>query len=449
MAMTSDEAREIAQRLIQTNPKLKNVDMRTLVAKIMANEGMDRGPIQTPGGTSRESLLAGLLPPLELSPATPAPMQAGVPMEAPKPTAQIMPAVGGPVEMPSAAPPAEAPAAVRKSPSKFQPALDAAIYEMEQMSGILDQARDENAPIPEEAKLKIRTLNDRINRLKAYVAADEGAAVDPERLAIMERRAERIGREEELLKEAKQRSPWEALAKAGFAMAQGRKGEGFGGALSRGLEAGLEAYGSARKAAEAGELALGEKRDINSLSKIDALEKAREEARRMIDAGIAIDKQTMELANLTDEQIVRSATQGSRIESVKAAADKARTEANMAAENIQSEIDYRRAMGAAAGVRASGVGDQGVIPKGMATVYNALASQAKSLRDAIRDPYTSKADRKTYNVQLAAILSRMNGIEQSMGLGGGNAPFAGAGSGPFPAKPTMAYVPGKGVIPVK
>lgn len=445
MAMTSDEAREIAQRLIQTNPKLKNVDMRTLVAKIMANEGMDRGTVQTPGGPSRETLFAGLLPPLELSPATPAPVQPGVPMAAPKPTAQIMPAVGGPEERA----PEAAPAAVRKSPSKFQPALDAAIYEMEQMSGVLDQARDENVPIPEEAKLKIRTLNDRINRLKAYVAADEGAAVDPERLAIMERRAERIGREEELLKEAKQRSPWEALAKAGFAMAQGRKGEGFGGALSRGLEAGLEAYGMARKAAEAGELALGEKRDINSLSKIDALEKAREEARRMIDAGIAIDKQTMELANLTDEQIVRSATQGSRIESVKAAADKARTEANMAAENIQSEIDYRRAMGAAAGVRASGAGGQGGIPKGMATVYNALASQAKSLRDAMRDPLTSKADRETYKVQLAAILSRMNGIEQTMGLGGGNAPFAGAGSGPFPAKPTMAYVPGKGVIPVK
>lgn len=443
MAMTSDEAREIAQRLIQTNPKLKNVDMRTLVAKIMANEGMDRGTVQTPGGPSRETLFAGLLPPLELSPATPAPVQPGVPMAAPKPTAQIMPAVGGPEEPAPA--PAPAPAVAKKSPSKFQPALDAAIYEMEQMSSILDQAKSENVPIPEDAKLKIRTLNDRISRLKAYVAADEGAAVDPERLAIMERQAERIGREEQLLKEAKQRSPWEALAKAGFAMAQGRKGEGFGGALSRGLEAGLESYGAARRGAEARELSLGEKRDLNSLSRIDALEKAREEARRMIDAGIAIDKQTMEMANLTDEQIVRAATQGARIQSVQAASDKARTEANMAAEDIQSQIDYRRAAGAAAGVRASGAGGgRDLTPNARLSALTRLKTKVSDAKLLMATAGTTQAQKAVLRDTIATLNAQIAALEnEGAFLGGANSP------GPFPAKPSMAYVPGKGVVPVK
>ena len=444
MAMTPEEARAIALRLMQTDPTLKRVDMRTLIAKIMANEGVDKGPIQTPGGISQESLLAGLLPPRQISPASPAPMEAGVPLAAPKPTSEILPAVGGPedVATPVAAPAAVA-APVRRPVSKFQPALDAAIYEMEQMTSVLDQAKNENVPVPEEAKLKIRTLNDRINRLKAYVAADEGASIDPERQAIMERQAERIGREEQLLKEAKQRSPWEALAKAGFAMAQGRKGEGFGGALSRGLEAGLESYGAARRGAEAGELALGEKRDLNSLAKIDALDRAREEARRLIDSGIAIDKQTMEMANLSDEQIVRAATQGPRIQSAKAAAQKAQVEADMARDVIQSEIDYRRAAGAAAGLRGTGAG-RDLTPNARLSALTRLKTKVSDAELLMATPGTTSGQKKVLQKTIATLKAQIAALEnEDAFLGGANS------QGPFPANPTMTYVPGKGVIPTK
>lgn len=442
MAMTPEEARAIALRLMQSDPKLKGVDMRTLIAKIMANEGVDKGPIQTPGGISQESLLAGLLPPKEVSPASPAPMQPGVAIAAPKPTADmLMPAVGGPEETAPAAAPAAAPAG--KFVSRFQPALDAAMYEMEQMTSVLDQAKNENVAIPEEAKLKIRTLNDRINRLKAYVAAEQGAAVDPERLAIMERQKERLSREEQLLNEAKKRSPWEALAQAGFAMAQGRRGEGFGGALSRGLQAGLTKFTGSRDEDEKARLLLDARRDDIAMSNINALEQARERARQMVSAGYAIDKETMDMARMTDDAIVNQATRAARIQSTQAGAQKAQVEADMARDVIQSEIDYRKAAGAAAGLRGTG-NAQGAIPRGVSTVYNALASQAKSLRDAIRDPITRGADRDSYKQQLAGVLRQMKALEEQMGFSAGSSPFVTGGK-----KPDLVYDPKKGLSPAK
>jgi hypothetical protein len=436
--MTPEEARAIALRLMQSDPKLKSVNMNTLIAKIMANEGVDKGPIQTPGGISQESLLAGLLPPKEVSPASPAPMQPGVAIAAPKPTADmLMPAVGGPEETAPAAAPAARPV------SRFQPALDAAIYEMEQMTSILDQAKNENVAVPEEAKLKIRTLNDRINRLKAYVAAEQGAAVDPERLAIMERQKERLSREEQLLNEAKKRSPWEALAQAGFAMAQGRKGEGFGSALSRGLQAGLTKFTGSRDEDEKARLLLDARRDDIAMSNINALEQARERARQMVSAGYAIDKETMDMARMTDDAIVNQATRAARIQSTQAGAQKAQVEADMARDVIQSEIDYRKAAGAAAGTRAAGANQTG-IPRGVSTVYNALASQAKSLRDAIRDPITRGADRDSYKQQLAGVLRQMRALEEQMGFSAGSSPFVTGGK-----KPDLVYDPKKGLSPAK
>lgn len=438
MAMTPEEARAIALRLMQSDPKLKGVDMRTLIAKIMANEGVDKGPIQTPGGISQESLLAGLLPPKEVSPASPAPMQPGVAIAAPKPTADmIMPAVGGPEE------PAPAAAPAGKFVSRFQPALDAAMYEMEQMTSVLDQAKNENVAVPEEAKLKIRTLNDRINRLKAYVAAEQGATVDPERLAIMERQKQRLSREEQLLNEAKKRSPWQALAQAGFAMAQGRKGEGFGGALSRGLQAGLTKFSSSRDEDEKARLLLDARRDDIAMSNINALDKAREEARRLIDSGIAIDKQTMEMANLSDEQIVRAATQGPRIESAKAAAEKARVEADMAPAVIQSEIDYRKAAGAAAGLKGTGAG-RNLTPNARLSALTRLKTKLSDAELLMATAGTQPAQKRVLKNTIASLKAQIAALENEGAFLGG-----GGGQGPFPAKPTMTYVPGKGVIPTK
>jgi hypothetical protein len=129
-------------------------------------------------------------------------------------------------------------------------------------------------------QIRLATLQEQADRLDALVRAEGSpeAEIPEEMRAAQEGRQARLARREELLAEAKARSPWEALIAGGAAMAQGRRGEDFGEALARGLQTGIMDYGRARRAGEEGAESVAEARDQAMIDRYNMQERARDAA---------------------------------------------------------------------------------------------------------------------------------------------------------------------------
>jgi hypothetical protein len=128
------------------------------------------------------------------------------------------------------------------------------------------------------AQIRLKALKDQARQIQGRVQAEESASVPEELQAALEGRQARLARREELLAEDKSRAPWEALLAGGAAMAQGRRGERFTEALSRGLQTGLQSYGQSRRANQQGIEGISEARDQAMIDRFTMQEKAREAA---------------------------------------------------------------------------------------------------------------------------------------------------------------------------
>jgi hypothetical protein len=209
--------------------------------------------------------------PQRLTPATPAPMQTGIPMFAPKPTTEMLPQ---PQEQ--ELPVAEAPQRAAR-PSRYQPELDRVMANI----AVAEQAMVGQQPNVTD-QIRLGGLKQQAERLGALVRAEQSpeAEIPEEMRAAMEGRQARLTRREELLAEAKARSPFEALLAAGAAGAQGRRGETDIEAITRVLQAGFGSYGQARRAGEEGAEGIAEARDQAMIDRYNMQERAREAARQ-------------------------------------------------------------------------------------------------------------------------------------------------------------------------
>ena len=476
MAMTPQQARMKAMQLRTIRPELQNMAVDDLIAQVMATEGMG-APGAGVGG------LADLFPPKTLTPSSPAPMTAAR-LAAPKPTAQIVPGadvdafrraqevreqteqgpsvaeraaanakrqalvdevraapVARPPEVAAAAPEAAPVAAAEAAPkaqyrSRFRPQLEQKQAELEQLKATIPAG----AETPAELAYELRNLSGVVSQLQGLVAAEEGAVVDADRAAILERQTQRLGREEELVERARKRAPFDALIKGGAALASARPGESFASALARGLAAGSESYTGARDAREASLRGIEERRDAFALQSIDAVQKARDEAIALQNAGMQMTEQQMKLANMTQEGATAAALAPFKLKAGKAEASKAETEALYAPRLAQAELesegalaDYRRRPPAP---RAGSAG-----PKPSGSVYNAIQSRINSITRLLSDPYTSKADKAAYRTELA---QKQRELAYYGGLLGINAPAAAAPA--KAAKTTRTYNPKTGKL---
>lgn len=258
--ITPQTARLLADELIKAG-RARVTDRDSLIQRLIAQA-------EATGDASPETAIgSALMMPVArtVTPATPAPMQPGVPLVAPKPVAEA------PVEIATTAPQRAAP-----RPSRYRSMLDATLADL----GSAQEAMGEN-PDP-VARVRVETLRQRAQRLQDMVQAEEGpeAELPEEMRAAMEGRQQRLARREELLAEARARSPWEALLAGGAAMAQGRRGERFTEALARGLQTGIQQYNQARRSGEEGEESIAEARDQAMIDRYNMQERAREAARQ-------------------------------------------------------------------------------------------------------------------------------------------------------------------------
>lgn len=395
MAMSLEQARAEARRLMAADPKFRRMNMDTLVAKIMANEGMDLGAVQTPGGISEERIFSGFLP-KPVTPASPAPMKPGVPVMAPRPEAVQLPqpAMGGPLERArAAAPAAPAPPAPSATPATPAPegekkpnilperiAAQQALRELEMLNQVAEEIKATGQDLPAEAKLRIDLAQRKAQTLTAEADAIEAAQINPDVAKILARQETGIEEERARLAADKARAPWDALTAGGLALMNPRKGANFLGALGEGLGVGLETYDTARAQAAERKARLGKEFDQIALQRIDALEKARQAARDAIRRGDDVDERTLRMSKLTREEIIGQGTQQAAIDLAVANAQKAQTDARYAGPLAESEIAYRRDMGKAALARGQGGGDGSPTPTSTFKAQKDAQKKASDLR---------------------------------------------------------------------
>ena len=356
-----------------------------LISQIMASKGMG-APGAGGGG------LANLFP-TQLSPSSPAPMEAAR-LVAPKPTADIVPGAGTDavrrvqgirdftvqpptaaesatanarvqeliaglptgagerapevaVEVPvreatpaaSAAPEAPAKATYR---SRFRDMLEQAEVELQQLDAQQQTIAAQGGEVPPALASRFENLSGKVSQLKNMVAAEEGAVVSAERAAVLERQTQRLGREEELIKQSRRLAPGTALMEFGSALAGARPGESFASALARGLQAGSKSYTGARDAREASLRGVEERRDALILQNEDAIEKARADAIALAKTGVEMDAQQLALTKLKRDDVKALATQKADIDLAVAEAKKAEIEANNAQAVINAGLEESR-----------------------------------------------------------------------------------------------------------
>jgi hypothetical protein len=267
-AMDIRKARALAEQMIKSGQN-KGLDLEDLVQQIVA-ESAGAGAPQTATG-------AGLMivPPRTVTPATPAPMQPGVQLVAPKPTAPAQPQGE---EMPAQG---VAPRPASR-PSRYQPELDRVLANLGAAKKAMSDAVASGKKPNVVDQIRLDTMQETADRLGALVRAEGGpdAEIPEEMRAAFEGRQARIARREELLAEQKARSPWEALLAGGAALTQGRQGESFGEALTRGLQTGLQEFGRARRAGEEGAESIAEARDQALMDRYNMREQAVANARQ-------------------------------------------------------------------------------------------------------------------------------------------------------------------------
>jgi hypothetical protein len=277
-AMDMRRARAIAEQKIKSGQN-RGLGLEDLVQQIIA---------ESAGAGAPGTAIGAALAPVTLTPAATAPMQPGVPFVAPKPTTEMVPA---PQEQ--ELPVAEAPQRAAPRPSAFRPMFETAKARLGQMQAAVSDAVANKQPISLADKARLGAQEELVRDLEQRALAQENAQIPEEVRAALANQEARLGRREELLQEAKARSPWEALLAGGAALAQGRRGESFGEALTRGLQAGLQQFGSARRANEEGVEALGEARDETALRRLELSEKARTDASNLMDTQNTLQAQAI------------------------------------------------------------------------------------------------------------------------------------------------------------
>jgi hypothetical protein len=265
-------------------------------------------------------------------------------------------------------------------------------------------------------------------------AADESASIPQELQETFANREARIARREELLAEDKARSPFQALLAAGAAGTQGRRGETDVEAITRILQAGFGSYGDARRENLEGIEKLGEARDEARLKQFELGEKVRADAVDLIKSRNTIQKDALSLADAIRQGAVAEELVDPTIQSGKAAASKATTQAKFEPQLIMSQIQDNLASVAfklGQGRQTSSGGGTGV--KGLSTLLTSLDRDAKNLQDLQNDPLTSSADKQQAKQQLAEVNANRNRI-RSMIAGGefGGGDGGGGGAPPVP-----------------
>ena len=445
-----ETAKKLARRIIAAG-NAEGVPFEQLVKNIMRQPGEGQGVV--PEGAIAAAMMP--VPPRVVTPASPAPMQPGVPLQAPRPTAAQIPepAMGGPEERPvgrrqllpddvrqmamaqMAAPapeasasapmaeeaPARNPAPQRRAySSPLRGALNAAEKELATMNAAAEDIIASGQPLPPEAQVQLEVARRRVAQYRAEVEAEEGAELPQEIADVLARREKRLEGEGERITKAEKDASANALIKAGLALMNPRAGANALAAVSEGLGVGLETYDTAKAAAAERRARLGQSQDEIVMQRYDALTKARDAARAAAARGQKMDQDSLALMNSSNQVLFDKATMGTRIEREGLETNIKQTEAKFAPLKAQAELnaqyalaEARKAQAAAALITKTGTNDL----KGAATVHATLTRSNDKMDEILSNPLvTDEAVRAAARARKAANTQTLKILEQRMGI---------------------------------
>lgn len=375
--------REEALSRIRMNPKMvpAGQDPEAFIAAMMAADAANSAP---------------MTPPVEVSPADPAPVQAGIPIVAPPPMAPPMP----PQMQPMATDFRNQ--AVLAANQTRPPGTDLISGNSGQDVLLGSAAKDVVVPPspaapPAVAPPKLSLTPEEEAELlqsgpNVVRKAREGAVLPEEQREYFDAVRQRTDAElADVGKERKQQY-WMALALAGAKMAQSQSPY-FASALAEGLESGLTGFNKARADASEKKARLQTRKEDLILKRFETLERARDDAVNDLKAGYDITKTQQELVRSTKEDRFNDAIRPYQFKTAVAAADKAVVEAEYAEKTIIAGLNLTRAQTSAAMANAAqsyaaveasraavkqGVRD-GNVPKGLYEMYDADQTTVRQL----------------------------------------------------------------------
>jgi hypothetical protein len=432
--ITPQTARLLADEMIKAGRARVN-DRDSLIQSLLARS-------EATGDAAPETAIGAALmaaQPRTLTPAATA--QPGVPFVAPKATVQELPVAAQMAAQPQAQEAPVAPQRPAPRSSRYRPMLNAALADL----GAAQDAMAGQEP-DKMAQIRIEALRGKAQQLQDLVQAEEGqeAEIPEEMRAAMEGRQARLARREELLAEAKARSPFEALIAGGAALAQGRRGERFTEALTRGLQAGIMDYGRARRANEEGAESVAEARDQAMIDRYNMQERAR-------DAALQRARDIVGMGRETREEAIREVRLPTQLSAEQAAADEAVTKAKFAPEReaagIKKDLDYAAYLRGEG--RQTGGGGATNTTKGLSTLLTSLDREAVQLGRVTTSLTTPSKDKFAAAQRLAEVNAERKRIRAAIAagrLGDGATPAATASSAD---EATHVYVPGRGPVPIR
>jgi hypothetical protein len=285
-------------------------------------------------------------------------------------------------------------------------------------------------------QIRLDTMQETADRLGALVRAEGGpdAEIPEEMRAAFEGRQARIARREELLAEQKARSPWEALLAGGAALTQGRQGESFGEALTRGLQTGLQEFGRARRAGEEGAESIAEARDQALMDRYNMREQAVANARQRA-------LEMMGIGDTAQERAVANLRLPTQIGTEQAAAELAKFNLEKAPEVFETEQDVRKAT---ANYYNNYRGRGGTDPNKPMT-ENQRQTKMQQLNLKLIS-LKVKLGGSMFKNERAAIQAGISELQREIAALQGATPAATASSAD---EASLVYVPGRGLRPVR
>ena len=391
--------REEALSRIRMNPKMvpAGQDPEAFIAAMMAADAANSAP---------------MTPPVEVSPADPAPVQAGIPIVAPPPMAPPMPP-----PMPPMATDFRNQAILAANQTR-PPGTDLISGNSGQDVLLGSAGKDvvvppapagPPAPVapPAVAPPKLSLTPEEQAKLlqggsEVIKKAREGATLSEEQKEYFDAVRQRTDAElADVGKERKQQY-WMALALAGAKMAQSQSPY-FATALAEGLESGLTGFNKARADASEKKARLQTRKEDLILKRVEALKSAQRDAVADMTAGYEVSKNQMELLNSADERLLNLALSDSKYNAAMANTRTAVAQAKTAEIGAQYEeqkikaglnlinAQTNSAMASAAQSFASaelsratirqGVQD-GNIPKGVYEIYNSNQTTHRQLLES-------------------------------------------------------------------
>ena len=314
--------REEALSRIRMNPKMvpAGQDPEAFIAAMMAADAANSAP---------------MTPPVEVSPADPAPVQAGIPIVAPPPMAPPMPPMATDFRNQAvlAANQTRPPGTDLISGNSGQDVLlGSAGKDVVVPAGPAGPPAPAALPAAAPPKLSL-TPEERAKLLQGgsevVKKAREGATLSEEQKEYFDAIRQRTDAEiADVGKERKQQY-WMALAMAGAKMAQSQSPY-FATALAEGLESGLTGFNKARADASEKKARLQTRKEDLILKRVEALKSAQRDAVADMKAGYEITETQANIVRAADKDIFEAATRPAQYEAIMVGLEKAKAEATTA-----------------------------------------------------------------------------------------------------------------------